>query len=181
MTGIHDTRSRNERSAECGDHDDERSPNLTLGVQNVKFSGKVNGEVEQAGKGNAAMSGGKALEPILQNIIVLLGANVNGLKGVTLRINLGLVYKTPANEVRPRLSDSILQSSSDCKGSADTQAQPKYTAVQLPQPVLEPVSSRKPLETGAIGRHGGLVREQAVDDHGIYANDDGGGEDDIDT
>ena len=41
------------------------------------------------------MSGGKALEPILQNIIVLLGANVNGLKGVTLRVNLGLVYKTP--------------------------------------------------------------------------------------
>ena len=47
MAGIHNAGSGNEGSAECGDHDNERSPNLTLGIQNVEFAGKVNGEIEQ--------------------------------------------------------------------------------------------------------------------------------------
>lgn len=87
----------------------------------------------------------------------------------------------PADEVWPGLSNRILQRTGNGKGSTDTQAQAKYAAVQLPQPVLEPVPPREALEAGSVGGGGGLVREEAIDDHGVEGDDDGGREDDIDA
>jgi hypothetical protein len=42
------------------------------------------------------MSRRKALETILQDVVVFLRANVNGLEGVDSLVDLGLVDKTPA-------------------------------------------------------------------------------------
>lgn len=44
----------------------------------------------------AAVSRGKALEAILQNVVVRLRANVNRLQGVEGLVDLGLVYSASA-------------------------------------------------------------------------------------
>jgi hypothetical protein len=52
VTSIHDSCSGDESSAKCRDHYEKRPPNLTLGIQNVQFSGKIDGEIEETSEGD---------------------------------------------------------------------------------------------------------------------------------
>jgi hypothetical protein len=156
MTGVHDARAGDEGSAESWDHDNEGPPDLALGIQDVQFRSKVERKVEQARKGDcmlsmavrgpcglvltAAMSRGKALESILQDVVVLLVADcdilesiLNGSVDPVLHNNAAAVCQqprktlraedSPAYEVRPRLPDGVLERACDGEGCADAKTQ----------------------------------------------------------
>jgi hypothetical protein len=91
------------------------------------------------------------------------------------RVNL------PADEIGPRLSDGVLEGARDCEGSAHTQTEAQNAAVQLPQAVLEPVPAAQLLDSRSARGHLGLVREEAIEDQRVYANDAGGREDYVDA
>jgi hypothetical protein len=75
---------------------------------------------------------GEALEAILQNVVVGLRADINGLKCIRRFVDLGFIYEAAANEIWSRLSNGILQRSRDGESSANAQAKTQNTAVQLP-------------------------------------------------
>lgn len=87
----------------------------------------------------------------------------------------------PGDEIRPWLSNGILESARDGKGSAHTQSETKNAAIQLPEAVLEPISATQALDAGPARGHLGLVREDAIDDQRVYGDDCGGSEDDVDA
>jgi hypothetical protein len=90
-------------------------------------------------------------------------------------------YSLPVDEIWPRLSNGVLEGARDCECSAHTQPEAQDAAVQLPQAVLESVSAAQLLEPRSARGHLGLVREEAIDDQRVYANDDGGRKDYVDA
>jgi hypothetical protein len=92
---VHNARASDERCTEGWHHDDKGPPDLTLRIQDVKFRGKVERKVEETREGDCnvsvltwmpsrprpttAVARGKALESILQNVVVCLSADVDGL------------------------------------------------------------------------------------------------------
>jgi hypothetical protein len=112
VTGVHDTCAGDESCTEGRDHYDECAPDFSLCVEDVQFGGEVEREVEQASERDCgllvmamhpparrrttAVSRGKALEPVLQDVVVCLGANGNGLQYSLARDYLGIVYQASA-------------------------------------------------------------------------------------
>jgi hypothetical protein len=87
----------------------------------------------------------------------------------------------PADEIGPRLPNGVLEGARNRESRAHTQTEAQNAAVQLPQAVLEPVPAAQLLDSGAARGHLGLVREEAIEDQRVYANDHGGREDDVDA
>jgi hypothetical protein len=95
-----------------------------------------------------AVSGGEAFESVLQDIVVGLRANINGLQcvvawnnprcvdltaaGVSGRVDSARRDGLPINEIWSRFANCILQSTSYGEGSAYTQTQTQDTTIQLP-------------------------------------------------
>lgn len=52
VAGVHDARAGDECSTESWYHDDEGSPNFTLGIKDMELCCKIEGEVEKTGKGD---------------------------------------------------------------------------------------------------------------------------------
>jgi hypothetical protein len=92
---VHNARASDERCTEGWHHHDEGPPDLALCIQDVKFRSKVERKVEETSEGDCSLSvltmtprrplpttavaRGKALESILQNVVVCLSADVDGL------------------------------------------------------------------------------------------------------
>lgn len=94
---------------------------------------------------------------------------------------VGIASTVPVHQIWPRLSNRILQRSRNGEGGTNAQSQAQNAAVQFPQPVFEPISSGQALDARASRNHGRLVREQAIDDECVYANDGSWSGDDIDA
>jgi len=186
MACIHDTRARDKRSTQSWNHDDERPPDFALGVHDVQLGSEVEGKIEQASERRAAMSGRKALEAILQDVVICLGTNRDVLEAAVgvLVINGThdpvLVDQAARDEIWPGLANRILQGTRDREGSADTQAQSQNAAVELPQAVLEPVSPTQSFHARDARGHWRLVGEQAIDDQSVDCDYDGWSEHDVD-
>jgi hypothetical protein len=107
MAGVHDTGTGDERGAERRDHYDECAPDFSLCIGDVQFGREVEREVKQSGKGDcdvsvfirgilsrrptAAVSRGEALEPVLQDVVVGLRADGNGLQYTRALVYFGLI------------------------------------------------------------------------------------------
>lgn len=94
VASVHDARTSDKRSAERRDHDNERPPDFTLSIQNVQLRGEVERKVKQSSERyyhksalmtrhdkaehTAAVPRRKALEAVLQDIVVGLGADIDG-------------------------------------------------------------------------------------------------------
>lgn len=52
MASVHDAASGNERGPERRHKDNERLPDLALGIEYVKLGGQVDGEIEKATEGD---------------------------------------------------------------------------------------------------------------------------------
>lgn len=70
------------------------------------------------------------------------------------------------HEIRTRLPAEVLQTASDDKGGTLSEEKAQPTTVELPEPVCEAISG--PRVGGAS-----VMREPAVDEEGVDANDDG--------
>jgi hypothetical protein len=52
VTSVHDACTGDERSAEGGNQYDEGAPDFALGIKDVQFRCEIQGEIEEAGKGD---------------------------------------------------------------------------------------------------------------------------------
>lgn len=158
------------------------------------------------------MSRGKALEPVLQIMIIRVATNGDGLHGeflashgryflpVWLELaaadgqhdhNFHFSYnayrsmrsgrgfpiaflRAPDDRQRIPLHVSKLGRTSHGKSQHHAESKPQDTAVELPQPVLQPISPTQFTQTPVVRRHGRLVREEAIDDQRVEGDDNGG-------
>lgn len=82
VTRIHDPGASNKSSPEGGNQDDEGLPHLTLRVKHVKFGGEVEGEIVETSERDARVTGRKAPEAVLEDVLVGLGADRDAAQSV---------------------------------------------------------------------------------------------------
>jgi hypothetical protein len=116
VASVHDTCAGDKSSAERRNHYDKSAPNFSLCIEDVQFGGEVEREIEQASERDcgllvvamqllarrhtAAMSRRKALEPVLQDVVIRLRANGNGLQYMCALLYFGFVDETSAQSQR---------------------------------------------------------------------------------